>query len=331
MENPFQLDFMQRLRDMLPGHYSLADQLSEILQISQDSAYRRIRGETAMSIDEAITLCNHYKIPIAYFTDEIKGLVNFKYVVIEGSHSSFIKHVDFIYQKADELLNHDNRRIQYATNDIPLFLQFAYEPLARFKMHFWMHEFENIGGFKEYYDANDVDKEIIDITKKIYEVYLMIPSDEIWPENILHSTLKQINYYWDADYFRKKSDVEELLDCLVHLVDHAEEMAACSHKMRPNDRSKQKYAEFNLYQTDILLGNNTVLSIADDKRTSYLSHRSFGILITNSFQYAAESELWMRSILGKSNLISGISEKNRSKYFRILRKNIETAREKMGI
>lgn len=322
---------MQRLRDMLPEHLSLADQLSDILNISQDSAYRRIRGETAMSVDEAITLCNHYKIPIAYFTDEIKGLVNFKYVLIDGARDAFLKHMQLIWQKSDEMLNHEQRRILYATYDIPLFHQFAFEPLMRFKMHFWMHEFENIDGFKEYYDPLDVDAEIITTARKVYECYKMIPSDEIWPENILQSTFLQLQYYKETDYFKSNAQITEIFDSLTAFVKLAEDMAECSSKLHPGDKSKQQYAAFNLYQSDIMTGNNTVLTIADGKRTSYISHRSFGILFTNSFQYANETEQWLETIRSKSNLISGVSEKNRAKYFRTLRKQLETAKEKLAV
>ncbi|HMX04857.1 MAG TPA: hypothetical protein PK511_06265 [Chitinophagales bacterium] len=328
-ENPYQLDFIGRLKGMLPAHISLADQLIDILNISQDSAYRRIRGETAMSIDEAITLCNHYKIPIAYFTDEIKGLVNFRYVAPDGTKASFIKHIEMIYKSSDELLNHEDRRIQYSAIDTPLFLQFAFEPLAKFKMHFWMREIEGIDDFKPHYDPNDIDRELVTLANKIHDVYLMIPSDEIWPDDIMHTTLKQLHYYHEADYFKKKEDLEEIIAQLNHLIDHTEAMASISRKLKYGDRLKQPYQEFNLYQSDVLLGNNTVLTFGGGKTTSYISHMTFSILSTNSARYASETEAWMKSILNKSNLISGISEKNRSKYFRHLRKVVEIAREKM--
>jgi hypothetical protein len=329
MENPYQLDFIQRLKMMLPAHISLADQLTEILEVSQDSAYRRIRGETAMSVDEAIKLCNHYKIPIAYFTDEIPGLVNFKYLPPDGKKESFYKHLQMIFQSTDSMLNHDNRRMIYAAIDAPLFQHFGFEKLAAFKMHFWMHVIDGIPGFKDYYDMNDIDREFLSLAKKIHETYMEIPSDEIWPEDIMMTTLKQVEYYWDADYFKKKEDAIEILDALNELIDHAEAMASMSCKLKPGDKTKQRYAEFNLYQTDVLLGNNTVLTIADDKTTTYISHLTFSILATNSEKYAQQTEAWLKSLLSKSNLISGVSEKNRSRYFKNLRRFVEATRERI--
>ncbi|MCK4639369.1 MAG: hypothetical protein KAT33_08115, partial [Bacteroidales bacterium] len=52
----------QQIRESLPTHLSLVDEISELLRMSYDSAYRRIRGEKAITIDELHTLCKHFNI-----------------------------------------------------------------------------------------------------------------------------------------------------------------------------------------------------------------------------------------------------------------------------
>lgn len=329
MDNPFQLAFIQRLKLMIPSNISMADELMEVLQISQDSAYRRIRGETAMSIDEAIILCNHYKIPIAYFTEEIPGLVNFKYLPPEPKREAFMRHIQTLERAADILLDHDERKIIYAAIDAPLFYHFGFEPLAIFKMHFWMNVIMGIPDFKAYYDENDVDRELLAVTKKIHDDYLVIPSEEIWPEDIMNTTLKQIEYYYDAEYFKKKESAINILDQLHQLVNHLEMMATLSRKLKPGDKTHQQYETFQLYHSDVLLGNNTVLTIADGKRTSFISHMTFNALTTGSEQYADHTEAWLRRIMAKSTLISGTAEKSRMRFFRNLRKSIDTTIEKI--
>ena len=47
-----QTDFLNQMRNKLPGNASFADELAELLNVSRDSAYRRIRGETVLSLDE---------------------------------------------------------------------------------------------------------------------------------------------------------------------------------------------------------------------------------------------------------------------------------------
>ena len=64
MENPpsVQQIFFQHVKDHLPAHLSLVDEIAELLNISIDSAYRRIRGEKAISFEELRTLCSHFRI-----------------------------------------------------------------------------------------------------------------------------------------------------------------------------------------------------------------------------------------------------------------------------
>jgi hypothetical protein len=54
--------FLEEVRKRLPPHMAFADELAEILSISRDSAYRRIRGDTVLSLDEVSSICKQYSI-----------------------------------------------------------------------------------------------------------------------------------------------------------------------------------------------------------------------------------------------------------------------------
>src|SRR5882762_1404739 len=65
MEQPsVQQLFFQHIRNNLPPHLSFVDEIAGLLNISNDSAYRRIRGEKGISFDEIRTLCSHFKISL---------------------------------------------------------------------------------------------------------------------------------------------------------------------------------------------------------------------------------------------------------------------------
>ena len=328
MENTFQLNFVNRLKQFRTSDTLLVEDLVEVLQISADSVYRRLRGTTAMSIDEAIRICNHFRIPITYFVEETPGLVNFKYLPPESRKENFHKHLQMIASAVNELLDHENRKIIYAAIDAPLFYHFGIEKLAAFKMHFWMRVILGVDSFKDYYDEREIDREFLALGKNIYEDYLMIPSDEIWPEDILQTTLKQIEFYWDAGYFKTPEETIDILNHLSSMIDNVEKMAINSHKLKFDDKSMQKYAAFNLFHSDVLPGNNTVLSIAD-KKTVYISHMTFHTMITGSEAYVNHTEDWLKAIMSKSTLISGVSEKNRIKFFRALRRSVEEVIDKV--
>ena len=63
--------FFQVIKDHLPGHISLVDELADTLEVSNDSAYRRIRGETSLTFDEIAILSIKYGVSIDNLTARV--------------------------------------------------------------------------------------------------------------------------------------------------------------------------------------------------------------------------------------------------------------------
>ena len=59
--------FIQHIKDNFSGPLSLVTEMAELLNISNDSAYRRIRGEKAISFEEMQKLCTHFKVSLDQF------------------------------------------------------------------------------------------------------------------------------------------------------------------------------------------------------------------------------------------------------------------------
>src|SRR5690349_174461 len=64
---PLQVLMFQHLKTLIPAHLSLVDEMSSLLDISPDSAYRRIRGEKPISLDETKIICEHYHLSLDQF------------------------------------------------------------------------------------------------------------------------------------------------------------------------------------------------------------------------------------------------------------------------
>ena len=68
--------FFQHIKSNLAAHLSLVDEVADLLNISNDSAYRRIRGEKPLTFEEMSKLCVHYKISL----DQLFHLNNDSYL-----------------------------------------------------------------------------------------------------------------------------------------------------------------------------------------------------------------------------------------------------------
>src|SRR5882724_9475025 len=77
METPeLQQQFFNYLKNQLPSHLSLVDELCDLLELSTDSVYRRIRGEKPVTLMELKKLCEHYHISL----DQVLLLQNDSFV-----------------------------------------------------------------------------------------------------------------------------------------------------------------------------------------------------------------------------------------------------------
>ena len=63
-ERNLQKELFNYIKDGLPPHISLVDTLAELLDISYDSVYRRIRGEKPITLNELKLLCEKFNLSL---------------------------------------------------------------------------------------------------------------------------------------------------------------------------------------------------------------------------------------------------------------------------
>ena len=55
-----QVSFLNMVKEKTDPHVSFVDELADLLSISKDSAYRRLRGETLLSFEEISLISDKY-------------------------------------------------------------------------------------------------------------------------------------------------------------------------------------------------------------------------------------------------------------------------------
>jgi hypothetical protein len=70
-----------------------------------------------------------------------------------------------------------------------------------------------------------------------------------------------------------------------------------------------------MYSSDLVLGTNCIYALMGDMRYSYITFNSVNSLTTSNSDFCDETENWLRKLETKSNLISGIGEKQRYQFF----------------
>ena len=130
-------DFLfQRISEMLPPHITMVDAISDILHVSSDSAYRRIRGDTPLVLNEARILCNHFNLSLDQLLNVKTGSVLFQDVRISNKNYTYTQYLTDLLQQVESINNFMQKEIFYLSKDLPIFHNFYYKPLIAFRYFF---------------------------------------------------------------------------------------------------------------------------------------------------------------------------------------------------
>lgn len=308
--------FLEVVRTKMPFKASMVDELSDLLQLSRDSTYRRINCKTSLSLDEAFKISETYKVSLDLLQQNQMNneRIMFSYHSQVFEEKDLKLHMKAIHNDFEKTSYFRNKKMINSAVDIPLFYYFKYENLAKFKLLYWDSSF--LSTQKVRLDPDDVDKELISLGKKIYRAYAIIPSVEIWTNTTINSTLEHIQFCQESEMITKEWALtlyEEIEKLLFDLRENA-----ISSKRTTSSSS------FELYISDISLGNNVSIVHLDKFRVAYMSVNTFGILKTEQLSFINRLEEWTDQVLQKSTLISGSSEKQRIQFFNRLLKHVET-------
>lgn len=311
-----QLDFLNRIKDLIPSDTSIVYELSELLSISTDSMYRRLRGETSLTFDEVVTLCNHFKISFDSFINLESGNVTFNYTLMEEGENSFKKYLTSIRDDLKIIRASNKPLITYACEDIPIFHNINSNSIASFKMLYWMKAILNLQSLENVkFNPNLVSIDLINLGQEIYNLYCSIPSIEIWTDTTLTSTVKQIEFFWASGVFNCKEDALEICESLYDSIKKIEKQAEMGTKMLDSMQIDEEENNYSFYFSEIELTNNCVLVNLGIVKAVYIGHMSFNTMNTSNSTYCQETEDWLNNIIRKSTLISKVAEKTRYQFF----------------
>ena len=309
------------------GNKNLAQELADLLGVNLDAAYRRMRGSTALTFDEIKKICIRFNISFDSVINYSGKLVPFQFNAMFQERFSILQYLKDISNQLAALTKNKEDKFVITAMDLPYFRQFGYDGLRRFKLFFWQRSVLNLPKFvNTKFDHTAVNEEYDKHAQDIYVSYHGVSSTEIWTPETLDSTIKQIEYYLESGMFESIDTAIQLCDDMDQLLEKVEREAQMGQKIL-DTKGGRLVCDFELYQSDIFLSNNSIQAYTGGKIYTYISFNSFNSLMSFTPSFSEECNAWIEQIRLKSILLSEVSEKLRYQYFLGLRKKINQLRE----
>ena len=316
----------QSIKERIPNHVSFVHDVSELLEISYDSAYRRIRGQKELTISELEILCAHYQVSLdTLFCVNSQNML-FNSMPIGEQGLSFGEWLMAIMVEMKDIHACKQKEIFYSAKDIPVFHFFEFPELFAFKSFFWNKVLFGTPGYEQKKYTIDIPDKVMNLVRTILSTYNRIPTVELWNEETFNSLIRQIEFCYECGYFSSKEDALMVLDNVEVMVNHLEQQASAGFRFLYGETPEGIDGNFKLYSNEVLLGDNTILALKDGKSKTFLTYNVINLLVTENSQFCEQIETCMVNLTKKSTLISSSSVKERQRFFQILTSKIEELR-----
>lgn len=317
--------FFQHVKSNMAAHLSLVDEVAELLGISNDSAYRRIRGEKPLSFEELKTICAHYRISLDQLFQINNNSFLFSGPLINKDNFGIEMYLEHLLNQLNYFNSFEQRELYYISKDIFIFHCFGFHELTVFKIFFWMKtvlQYPMEG--KDMQVLESLRENVFTLTKKMIEAYTKLPSLEIWNDNSIDATIRQIDYYRQSKIFPSDQFALNIYKSLHEMIDHVEKQAEAGCKFSINSKPTLASAPYKFYVNEFMMGDNCNLAILNNTKVVYINHSVLNIIMTKDPVFAEYTYQHAQNLIRRSTLMSYVGEKERRKFFNGLREKIES-------
>ena len=304
-----QKNLFDRINERLPEHLALVDVVSDLLGISTDSAYRRIRADKTLGLDETVLLCRKFNISLDETLELAPGRAEYKYTPLDLQDINNY----YVYMRA---LSANMARLRLAGGetimsalDVPVFHFLSLKELTFFKLFAWAQSAYHFSGLYEHFAAQIERVDLLECYNKLVDDFGNIPSTEIWTNSTTDTFLKLLNYHFEMGHFQKKETVLLLCEQFLALLRNVQGWADKGYK------DADSKIPFHLYLSEVDLDNSFILLKQPDATSCILKLFTINSLSITDPLFCRETAAWLHNLAQRSTLISITSEKERHKFF----------------
>ncbi|GAB6011887.1 helix-turn-helix domain-containing protein [Viscerimonas tarda] len=317
MNNKLNSGLVAEILSKIPPDIKPIDYLMDILDLSKESAYRRMRSEIPFTFGEIANLAQRLNFSV----DEIIGKEKNNRVFLDLHTDSFSKPEETFLAMLKEYSKHieavsksKNMEIKVSINRISLMMLIKSDILFKFFYYKWMHQIHSTS-FGSHFSEIVIPAELISIQQAIKEnVSNLRNFISILDRDIFLSIVREIQYYYNRGLISEK-DVLELKANLLELLDH---MGITMQRGYNESGARQIYF-LSLLGID---SNSGYASYDENEYSLYWIYSVNFVTITNHDICVLHKD-WFESLRKTSVLITQSNEILQAEFFEKQRRYIE--------
>lgn len=310
-------NFMLVLLSKFSKRAQLTNELLNILDISKEAIYRRLRGDVPFTVEEISVISNKMGISL----DNISGGSNLKSRPFYLKLTNYPKPQEVDYNMIEEYLyllkdiqNDHTTEYGVAAKMIPDGLHLKYENITRFYLFKFLCQYDNPENPQKFQDVRGTPR-VLDLLDQMSDLLRSIKSTNyIFYKSFLQNLVNDILYFKDIELITPY-DCQLLKQDLSDFLDYLEEVAC---------KGKNEYGnKINVYVSNINF--ETGFAYIDSRKYKLSLIRSFTLYDASSLdEYTLDTaKKWMHSLIRTATAITVCGEVQRKAFFKRQREIIE--------
>lgn len=308
---------LETIKQKIPNKTNPADFLADILYIGKEAAYRRLRGEVGLSLDEAILIAQKLEISL----DRIVKADTEKVSVYRMCMAEFDNSTETDYKILEEYVdlvrlaaNDPSSKLSISANMFPQQIYLQYENLSRFFL--FLRAYHDRGLQAKAYHEIFVSERMRRIFRDSFEVHQQFNSIIfVLDKHVLLYLIQNIRYFHNTGLIRKE-EVELIYQDILQMLAYIEKIAVTGQY----ENGKQ----VSLYISNINFDKNYCnIKMLDYYISIIETYILNGAASTDKTNYDRTEE-WILSMCRLSTMISSCGELYRISFFDEQRRLLDT-------
>jgi len=305
-----QVEFFKFLKNYIPKKGSaLVHVISDILEISEDSVYRRMSGKSPLEFGEAATLCEKFNVSFDLNSEASNNQIKGLYTPLDVKNDqSLMTYTNSLVSSLGKIRKNQKNEILLSASCIPIFCLGNFEDLILFNFFSWnKNVYGASGGYAEFLKTTDT-KKILKAYHNISDLYLQTSSTEIWSSNTVDSFLNLLHFHYKTGAFKDNLFPMHLCQQLLCLL---EQIRLWTEKGEKNPKD----TTFKLFIREAGIENTFALFKGVDETICIVKLFSVNNITIYDHQFCSEMESWLRNLMQQATLISEGSAVEKYKFF----------------
>lgn len=329
MKPDIQAILFQQIKEQLKNE-TLGHLLPDILNLSQDAVYRRLRGETPLTIHEVQKLCQQFNISLDALMHLERNSALFNYTPLNSYDFSLESYLANILESVKRVQKLSDPTLILSVNNTHFFQLLNFPQLVRFRLFFWAKTHLQIDDYKdEKFKHEKTTDRAFDLGKEILWRYNQMKSIEIVDPELMRGFMRHIFYYYKAHLLENPEYALFLCDRVSMFAQHFKEQAAIGKKFIYGTEAPASGNEFELYLNETINADGTFYIESKEFEGIFIPHNVLNYLQTNDADYVRDTRKVMDKQLANSSKISVVNEKERNNYFYNFEKMISSFKKKI--